>query len=54
MLLPGIRRRHVGVGLRQRSDATGVDEAERVGDAVACSVHGRRWLEAESEDVCQN
>ena len=55
MLLPGIRRRRVGVGLRQRSNATGVDGAESVGDAVACSVHGLGRLEAELEDdVCRN
>lgn len=36
--------------MRQRSDAASVDGAEIVGDAVACSVHGRRHLEVESED----
>ena len=49
MLLPGCRRRDVGVGLGHRSDAASVDGTESVGD-VACSVHGRRCLEAESED----
>ena len=50
MLLPGCRRRDVGVGLGHRSDAASVDGTESVGDAVACSVHGLGRLEAELED----